>query len=329
MNGSKISAISYYLPEKTINNHDFASIFPEWDAEQIEKKIGIVERHIAADDETATDMAVKAAEKLFACYDRSKIDFVLFCTQSPDYKLPTSSCIIQSRLKLRTDIGTLDFNLGCSGYVYGLSQAKGLIASGAAKSVLLLTAETYSKYIHPDDKGNRTIFGDAATATVIEPSDGQKIGEFVFGTDGSGADKLMIKEGGAKTPFADAAHSEAWLYMDGPEIFNFTIATVPPMFKATLEKNGQTVESIDYVVFHQANAFMLNFLRKSCSVPKEKFYVNMRHTGNTVSNTIPIALADCLEQGLIKNGNRVALIGFGVGLSWAGTVIEINQEGIK
>lgn len=324
MQNCKISKISYYLPEKTISNQDFEKIFPEWDAEQIEKKVGIVQRHIAAEDETAADMAVKAAEKLFENYDRSKVDFVLFCTQSPDYKLPTSACMIQDRLKLRTGIGALDFNLGCSGYVYGLSLAKGLIASGAAQNVLLLTAETYSKYMHAEDKVNRTIFGDAATATIIDASDTDKLGEFVFGTDGSGADKLIVAEGGAKTPFTAANCAGAWISMDGPEIFNFTIATVPPMFKAVLEKNSATLESVDYVIFHQANAFMLNFLRKTSGIPKEKFYVNMRDTGNTVSNTIPIALADCLSEGLIKRGDRVALVGFGVGLSWAGTVIEIN-----
>jgi 3-oxoacyl-[acyl-carrier-protein] synthase III len=323
MSPCKISHIGCYLPEKVVSNLDFQKIFPEWDAQQIEKKIGIVGRHIAADDETAVDMAVRAAEDLFRTCDRAKIDYVLFCTQSPDYKLPTSACILQDRLKLRTDIGALDFNLGCSGYLYGLSLAKGLIASGSARCVLLATAETYSKLIHPDDKANRTIFGDAATATVIEASDSEQIGRFVFGTDGSGADKLIVKEGGAKRPFADASHAEAWLFMDGPEIFNFTIQTVPPLFKSVLEKNGETLATVDQVIFHQANAFMLNFLRKSCGVPAEKFYLNMKDVGNTVSSTIPIALADCMRNGIVRPGAKIVLVGFGVGLSWSGTVVTI------
>jgi 3-oxoacyl-[acyl-carrier-protein] synthase III len=321
----KISKISYYLPEQVISNEDFAGIFPEWDAEQIEQKVGIVQRHIAAADETAVDMAVKAAEKLFETYDRDNIDFVLFCTQSPDYKLPASSCILQDRLGLRTDVGTLDFNQGCSGYVYGLSIAKGLIASGAARSVLFLTGETYSKYMHQDDKVNRTIFGDAATATVVEVSDREQIGEFVFGSDGSGADKLMVRGGGARLPSnQQASEADAWIYMDGPQVFNFTIKTVPPLFKAVIDKNLETLESLDQVIFHQANAFMLNFLRKSIGIPEEKFFMDIKDTGNTVSNTIPIALAESFKQGRYVNGAKVALVGFGVGLSWAGTIIEID-----
>ncbi|NCD09790.1 MAG: ketoacyl-ACP synthase III [Negativicutes bacterium] len=319
-----ISKISYYLPEKTINNQDFATIFKKWDADQIEKKVGITQRHIAAENETALDMAVKAAEKLFESYNRKKVDFILFCTQSPDYRLPTSACIIQEQLKLRKNIGALDFNLGCSGYIYGLSLAKGLIATGAAQTVLLLTAETYSKYMHMDDKVNRTIFGDAATATIIEISDSGSIGEFVFGTDGTGFDKLIIRNGGARNPIITWEDPGAWLYMDGPEIFNFTIATVPSMFKEVVRRNGEIVESLDYVIFHQANALMLNFLRKASEIPKEKFYLNMRETGNTVSNTIPIALANCVKQSHVMSGNKVVLLGFGVGLSWAGTVIEIK-----
>ena len=325
MKGSTISKIDYYLPKHILSNQDLANIYPEWNANQIEKKVGIMQRHIAEKNETVTDMAVKAAENLFKTYDRNKIDFVLFCTQSPDYKLPTSACIIQERLGLSTKIGALDFNLGCTGFIYGLSLAKGLIASGSAKHVLFLTAETYSKYIHPEDKGNRTIFGDAATATLIEESDTNKIGEFVFGTDGAGADKLIIKEGGSKIPFACPEHTESWLYMDGPEIFNFTINIVPKLFKQVLDKNNETIDSLNYIVYHQANAFMLNFLRKTSGIPKEKFFIDMKYTGNTVSNTIPIALNNSFKNNLIKNGNKIALIGFGVGLSWAGTIIEVDS----
>ncbi len=164
---SYIKAISYYLPTDYLDNFNLSSIFPDWTAEKISDKVGIKKRHIAAADETAADLAEKSALKLFKehCIDPSSIDFLLLCTQSPDYFLPTTACVLQNKLGLSTSIGALDFNLGCSGFVYGLSIAKGLISAGIAKNVLLITSETYSKHIHPLDKKNRTIFGDAAAAS--------------------------------------------------------------------------------------------------------------------------------------------------------------------
>ena len=253
-------------------------------------------RHVAAEDETALNMAIKAAERLYQNENIKKedIDFLLFCTQSPDYKLPTSACIIQHQLGLRKDIGALDFNLGCSGYVYGLSLAKGLICSGIAKNVLLLTGETYSKHLHPRDKGNRTIFGDAASATVISTSGIAKIGNFSLGTDGSGAENLIIKSGGMRCPekqndlwFDENGNpvSSDYLYMNGSEIFTFTLDNVPPLVEDVLLRNTITKDEIDLYVFHQANKYMLNFLRKKIKIGSERFYICLSEYGNTVSNT--------------------------------------------
>lgn len=326
-----IQAISYYLPEKVLTSEAIAQKFPEWTAEKIASKVGISERHISADDETASDMAVRAAEKLFAenNIDKSKIDFVLLCTQSPDYFLPSSSCIIQHRLGLPTSCGAFDFNLGCSGYEYGLAVAKGFIAGGIAKNVLLLTAETYTKYIHPEDKGNQTIFGDAATATLVSTDGFAEIGEFELGTDGSGADTLMVKSGASRNPQKlntvgeDEAGNPIWpnnLYMNGGAIFNFTSDAVPIMVENLLKKEQLSEEDIDLWVFHQANKYMINYLRKMMMIDKDKFYIFMEKVGNTVSNTIPIALCEAQKEGRLK-GN-VLLAGFGVGLSWGATVIK-------
>ena len=229
-----IKAISYYLPETIITNEDLIKEFPEWTVEKVASKIGIKKRHIAKEDETATDLAVKAAEKMFieSSINKSSIDFIIFCTQSPDYYLPTSACLIQNRLKISTSCGALDINLGCSAYVYGLSLAKGLLFAGVAKNILLLTSETYSKHIHPKDKGNRTIFGDAASATLISDSGFAAIGDFSLGTDGSGAENLIVKSGALKCPspindlYFDENNnpvSSDYLYMNGSEIFNFTL----------------------------------------------------------------------------------------------------------
>ena len=328
-----IKAISYYLPEKVVTNEQLVEEFPEWSVDKIAKKVGINERHIAADDETAGDMAYKAAEKLIQenGIKRDSIDFVLLCTQSPDYFLSSTSCIIQSRLALPTKCGAFDFNLGCSGYEYGLAVAKGLIVSGVAKNVLLLTAETYNKHIHPKDKGNRTIFGDGASASLISSDGFAKIGEFVLGSDGSGYDRLIHKTGAMRhyQPLNDFHEDENGtplssdhLYMDGKAIFDFTSDIVPPMIEETLAKHQLTMEDVDLFVFHQANRYMINYLRKLMEIDKDKFYVFMETVGNTVSSTIPIALCEAKKEGKLK-GN-VLLAGFGVGLSYGATIISCD-----
>jgi 3-oxoacyl-[acyl-carrier-protein] synthase-3 len=326
-----IQAISYYLPEKIITNDDLVKDFPEWTVDKVASKVGVTERHISAENETAADMAIKAGEKLFSEHDieRSTIDFVLFCTQSPDYFLPTSACIIQQRLGLQTACGAIDFNLGCSGYIYGLSLAKGLIVGGIAKNVLLLTGETYSKYIHPKDKGNRTIFGDAASASLITSNGFAQIMNFSLGTDGRGASNLILKGGGLRFPhkFGDLTFDENnnpissdYLFMNGSDIFNFTSEAVPILVDEVLNKNNLIKYDIDLFVFHQANKYMLNYLRKLVDIEKSKFYCFLEFVGNTVSSTIPIALYEAQKEGLLK-GN-ILLAGFGVGYSWGGCILN-------
>ena len=328
-----IKAISYYLPKKVVTNEQLVEEFPEWSVEKIAKKVGINERHIAAEDETAGDMAFKAAEKLITenGIDKNIIDFVLLCTQSPDYFLPSTSCIIQSKLGLSTKCGAFDFNLGCSGYEYGLAVAKGLILCGVAKNILLLTAETYNKHIHPKDKGNRTIFGDGASASLISTDGFAMIGEFVLGSDGSGYDRLIHKTGAMRQYQAlNDLHedengnilSSDHLFMDGKAIFDFTSDIVPPMIEETLAKHQLTMDDVDLFVFHQANKYMINYLRKLMNIDKEKFYVFMENVGNTVSSTIPIALCEAQKEGKL-HGN-IVLAGFGVGLSWGATLLRIK-----
>lgn len=327
-----IQGISYYLPKQTLTNTQIAELFPEWSAEKIASKVGITERHIAAANETATDMAIQAAEKLFSEYDihRSSIDFVLLCTQSSDYYLPSSACLIQHKLGLKTQCGAFDFNLGCSGYEYGLAVSKGLIASGVAKNILLLTSETYTKYIHPQDRGNRTIFGDGATATLISTHGFAKIGDFSLGTDGAGAKYLIVGSGGARhqRPYNDVISTDDGktmskdnLYMDGEAIFNFSADVVPQMIEDVLVKNHLTQEDISLFVFHQANKYMINYLRKLVNIDKDKFYVYMEKVGNTVSSTIPIALCEAKKEG--KLCGHILLAGFGVGLSWGATILYV------
>ena len=328
-----IQAISYYLPERVVTNEELVAAFPEWNTEKVSKKTGIEERHRAGDGETAVDMAYMAASHLFKQHPeiRENVDFILLCTQSPDFKLPTSACILQQRLELPTTIGALDFNLGCSGYVYGLALAKGLLLSGIAHGVLLLTAETYSKYFHVRDKGNQSIFGDGAAATFISDTGVARIGEMVLGTDGSGAGNLQVMTGGARYPqplheqHVDEngyLHSSDHLYMNGPEIFNFTLDAVPPMLDECAAKNGLDKNSIDLFVLHQANKHILDTIRKIYGIPKEKSYVSLAHVGNTVSSTLPIALSDAIADGTLREGMKVMTAGFGVGYSYGACLLE-------
>jgi len=325
-----IKDIAYYLPKQILTNDQIAEQFPEWSAEKVANKVGITERHISAPDETAADMAFAAATSLFAQgVDKSTIDFVLLCTQSPDYFLPSSACILQARLGLSKNCGAFDFNLGCSGYEYGLALAKGLIVAGIAKNILLLTAETYTKYLHPLDKGNRTIFGDGASASLISTDGFAEIGEVVLGTDGEGGENLIVRTLGArhKALANDAKVDEEGnitssdhLYMNGGNVFNFTADVVPPMVDELLAKSGLTQDDVDLWVFHQANKYMINYLRKLLDIDKDKFYLFMEHVGNTVSSTVPIALCEARKEDRL-HGN-ILLAGFGVGLSWGGVMLH-------
>ena len=332
VNMAYIKAISYYLPEKVVTNEELVKEFPEWSVDKVAQKVGVDCRHLAAEGETAGDMAEKAARKLFGEYsiNPKSIDFLMLCTQSPDYFLPSTACVLQDRLGMPTSSGAFDYNLGCSGCIYGMAMAKGLIAAGIAKNVLLLTAETYNKYLHPSDKSNRSIFGDGAAACLISTDGFAEIGEFSLGTDGGGANNLIVKTGASRQKestglFVEDDEGHIWyddyLYMNGGAIFNFTLDAVPSMVSQILLKNNLQKYDIDYYVFHQANKFMLNTIRKVCALPKDNFYVDLLTTGNTVSSTILIGLKSCLDNQKIKSGDTVMISGFGVGLSWGGTIL--------
>lgn len=326
-----IKGIEYYLPAQILTNHDINSMHPEWEADKISKKTGIYERRIAAINEFASDMAINAAEKLINLHniDRTKIDFIVYCTQSPDYFLPTTACIIQDKLNLKNGCGAIDFNLGCSGYVYGLAICKGLIETGAANNILFITSETYSKYINPKDKSNKTIFGDAASATLLSNEVGYfKLLNFSFGTDGKGAENLIVRNGASRFNLKDGndifdeehnyINNNNNLFMNGKEIFSFSNKEVPLLVSNVLEKNNIQIDEIDFFVFHQANKFMLDFIRKKMNIEPGKFIEYLEKVGNTVSNTIPIALN---ERCFNKKG-KFLLVGFGVGYSWGGCIIE-------
>jgi|HubBroStandDraft_4_1064222.scaffolds.fasta_scaffold48849_2 3-oxoacyl-[acyl-carrier-protein] synthase-3 len=330
-----IAAIEYYLPARRVTAEELSIRFPEWGVERIAQKTGIWTRHIAADEECASDLAASAAQRLFdsGICSSTQIDFLLVCTQSPDYISPTTACILQDRLGIPTCAGALDFNLGCSGYIYGLGLAEGLIATGQAKTVLLVTADTYSKYIREDDRSCRTIFGDAAAATLIVartvPS--AFMGPFLYGTDGRGAKNFVVSNSGtrrirnnAAAPILEdqASNQERVLRMDGNQMFKFAVSVVPNNVKALLEKEKITKEDIGLFVFHQANDYILEELRKMMGVEPDRFQSMAPDCANTVSSTIPIALKRAEQTGRLRKDTRVLLAGFGVGYSWGAALIR-------
>jgi 3-oxoacyl-[acyl-carrier-protein] synthase III len=335
---ARIEAIASHIPDAVLDNAALAALYPDWPPEKILDKTGIAERRIAAAGETSADLAEAAARKLFAAgVDPASIDYLLFCTQTPDYVLPTTACVLQTRLGLRTSIGALDFNLGCSGFVYGLSLAKGLIETGQARRVLLLTADTYSKLIHPMDRSVRTLFGDGAAATLVSACDAvaPQIGPFVFGTDGEGAQNLIVPSGGYRIPRSpetaveqtDASgnvRSADNLYMNGPAIMAFTLREVPAAIARLGEITGRSLNDYDVVAFHQANGFMLERLRAKLGIDPSRFALRLETCGNTVSSTIPIALEPLIGGSVRKHA---LLVGFGVGYSWAACEAVLPSQG--
>ncbi len=327
MKYAAIGPIAIHLPERVETNDELQALFPKWDLDLICSKTGIAARHVAAPDECASDLGVAAAERLFAEHgiDRDSIDFLLLCTQTPDYPLPTTSCLMQHRLGLPTHAGALDFNLGCSGFVYGLSLADGLIRSGAARRILLITAETYSKYIDANDRSLRTIFGDGAAATLIEAAEVPSLSGFSFGTDGSAGDALMVNSGGARPTDAALQPRTKWrwnskLYMDGPGLIKLTLDTVPSMIERVFEQAKVVDDDLELYLVHQATHKLLESLRQEMKIDEARMPTVLRDVGNTVSSTIPIMIDRLRGDGRLRRGNRCLLAGYGVGFSWAGCV---------
>lgn len=339
MNQVGIEGIAYYLPETVLTNEDIACMFPEWDPKRAERITGIKERRLEKEETAASDMALAAAQNLISEYrlDKSQIDFIIVVTQSADYRMPATACIMQDKLGLPTSTGAMDINLGCSGYIYGLATAKALVETNVARKVLLVTVEKTSFFMHPKDSTLRALQGDAATATLVSKENiVAAIDETDFGTDGSAYENIIVPYGGTAEhrERARAVTQGQYPYPDhvnmkGLEIFNFSVGTVPKTIDRALSKNGLELEDIRYFVLHQANKIILKTIGDSLKIPEEKLPMNIDKVGNTSSCSIPILLADILspEKGkATAAGDRILLCGFGVGLSWGTTVLTVADK---
>jgi 3-oxoacyl-[acyl-carrier-protein] synthase III len=317
----EISSIAFYLPENVETGSELKKDNPDWDIDQIEEKTGIKTRYISDNDQTALDMSVIAAEYLLQHKVKIKdIDFLIFVTQSPEYVLPTTACLLQDKLGLNKNCIAFDVNLGCSGFVYGLSIGGSLIESGLAKGGLLVCSDTYSKYIDKNDRTCRPLFSDGASVTYLKHSNKSRLGPFELGTDGSGANNLIVPQCGSRTSVCDTKK----LYMSGSDIFMFSMYAVPNCIESLLIKSNLKISDIDLFVFHQASKLVIDNIVRRLNIPQENFFINYENIGNTVSASIPIALHSAVKKGVLSNGDRVMLVGFGVGYSWGSCIVEWN-----
>ena len=329
----KISQIEYYLPGDRVSNDDLQKENPDWDMGRLSEKSGVYNRHIAKQDETAFDLACKACEKLFSNREISKdtIDGIIFCTQSPDYIMPSNAFLLHKHLNLGQSVFAFDINLACSGFIYGLSIARGLITTAMGKNILLINSDTYSKYINPKDRSAKILFGDGAAASIITRQGPKGVIDIMLASSGKDFDSFYIPSGGCRLPkskstsdeeidAAGNAHSAENIHMNGFGVWKFIASTVPKQINEILNRNGYSVNDIDLYVFHQASKMTLDSLIKGSKIDPDKVFSNIQHVGNLVSASIPVALKDALTAGRLKKGDLVLLSGFGVGLSW-GTII--------
>jgi 3-oxoacyl-[acyl-carrier-protein] synthase-3 len=331
---SKIKYISYYLPPTSLGNEELAGLFENKTKEEIFTVFGVKKRSIRNPGQIGSDLAYEAALKFISenkTFDKNAIDFLIFCTEGLDYKAPTSASVLHHRLGLNENCGCIDMPMGCSGFIYGLSLAHSMIQAGNASNVLFLVADIPSSVIHSSDFEMRCIFGDAGVAILVQKSEINQIGKFVFGTDGSGAQNLIVERGTTRAPidkewlekYKDEPEnlSQGRMKMNGLEIARFSLQRVPSLLENTLQKNNVSFEEIDLFVFHQASKFILNSLQRKCKIPSDKFYTYYEEVGNTVSCSIPIALKHAELEGKLTKGMKIMLLGFGVGYSWGGTII--------
>lgn len=326
-----IKATDYYLPPAMQQQSGSLS---GRSRENLREKTGVDCRRVAADHECASDLGVFAAQRLFESQslDPGQIDFLLFCTQTPDYLIPSSACLIHARLGVPSTAGALDYNLGCSGYLYGLSLAKGLIESGQARNVLLITADTQSKLAGPGADERIQSYGDGASATLIAASSDAElapgIGPFVFGTDGTGAEHMIVRNSGFRGRAAAASGEEAaiQIHVDSLGLFESGMRVVPELVHQVLGRAALSFDDIAIVVFYQAGQTALELLRRRAGIPDGKLFISMKDCGNVSASNIPIALKRAFDQGVLKKHDRVLLAGFGSGNSWAGAVIRWTAE---
>jgi 3-oxoacyl-[acyl-carrier-protein] synthase-3 len=331
VSGAAIVGVVSCLPKNQVSNAQFENQFGEAAVKNVVKMIGVQNRFWADEHTSTRDLCAHAGRRLLSQLDwpSTSVDALLFVSQTPDYRLPASACALQSDLELPPACIAFDINLGCSGYPYALWLGMTMVQTGAARRVLLAVGDTISKIVDPTDRSTALLFGDAGTVTAIEAAQEQEA-FFVLGTDGRGARNLIVPKGGFKdySKSGDLRLQEKasdCLYMDGGEIFNFTLKAVPALVSETIESSGIPMDNYDGFLFHQANMFMLKHLAKKAKLPLDKTPINIDQFGNTSCASIPLLMTTCLQDRLKTESMQLAMFGFGVGYSWAGASLSVGS----
>ena len=327
--GVRMRGVVSALPAGRLDNADFAPRFGEDVVRDVSRMIGVETRYWVSPGQTTSDLCLAGGERLLErlAWPRASVDALIFVSQTPDQRLPATACVLHGRLGLAPHCQAFDVGLGCSGYVYGLWLASTLIAAGCGR-VLLMAGDTISPIVDPDDRGTALLFGDAGTATALEHDDAAPVTTFVLGTDGAGASNLIVPAGGFREPAEDPRRTRPFnpehLYMDGGEVFAFTLRAVPKLVAETLAHAGCTAQEVDAFVLHQANRFMLNHLAKKIGARPEQAPINIDRFGNTSSATLPLVLTTDLAKRITSAPAKIALVGFGVGYSWGAALMQTD-----
>lgn len=312
----RIQSIEYELASTIETLEELGTLNPDWQVGRLLAKTGIAQHYVSKPGETPLSMANRACERLLNGHDRSDIDGLIYVTQSPESRIPATACLLHQQLGLPQGGLAFDLNQGCSGFVYGLSVAAGLMHSGQMRRCLLVCAEAYTKYITHHDRTCRPIFSDGAGVALLDGTGGGEIGPFIFVTDGSGAPNLTLRQKNGA-----AVEGDGELYMNGPKVLQFTMQAVPQAVRELLRRAGKSVDDIDLFIFHQASKVVLDRVQDNLALDGNRLFRNYETMGNTVSATIPVALSQARQAGRLADGMTVMLMGFGVGYSLAGCVL--------
>ena len=308
----KIIASHYKLGQKKESLKDLCKINPSWDYDRLLLKTGIKNRFVLDENESPEELSVDVGNACINKINNKELDGIIYVSQSPSMPLPTRACLLQDRLGLNKNCLAFDINQGCSGFIYALSIAVSLIKNQCASRIIIICADFYSKYISKNDRTSRPIFSDAAAAVIIEKSTTNNINPFIFKTAGDGGKFLTVDERDGKNE----------LYMDGPAVLKFSLGLVPEATKELLQKSNYSIDDIDYFIFHQASAVVLNKLQKKLAISDDKWFNRIENLGNTVSATIPIAINILQTEKKFSYTNKYLMMGFGVGLSVAGCIVS-------
>lgn len=333
-----ISGLTAAVPGQVIDNYSHDQFFSRDEIREVVDKIGVKQRRFAGPDVCSSDLCFAAAEELIngMSIDRREIDLLIFISQTPDYRMPATSVLLQERLGLPSGTITLDINLGCSAFIYGLTVAYSMIIAGGVRKVLLLDGETRSKVYSQKDRKTAFLFGDAGVAALIQRDERFGDSWFSLNSDGSRADLIKVPAGGYRKMSSGETVTERVVdeygnirseengYMNGADVFNFVIREVPRDFEKLIDYSGVDVNAIDYFVFHQANSYINNYLAKKLKLPEEKIPSTIEKFGNTSSVSIPLTIVSELKD-LLTGHKRIILSGFGVGLTWGTGIVDLED----